>query len=410
MAKVFNRAAHKTATAGTGDLTLGAALLNTDNINVCGWDSFSGSGVANNDVVAYLILDSNGNFEYGTATYLSAGPTLSGRTVERSSIAGVLGTTAITTTGSSTQVFITARRKDLHDVFVTLVDGATINWDMRDGSVATVTLGGNRTLAAPTNRRVGRGLIQIVQDGTGSRTLTWNAVFKWPSDTPPVLSTGAAAFDLFEFIDDGSNLYMRQVHFAGVYDNHRVTRQLGSIDLNNLEQAGIYDLTGGSNLPTTATWHYVHVIEHSNDNTQYITQLGWPLTNDGNGILHRMYHRRQVAGTWSSWLEVGAPAYQTLTDAATIAWDTEQGKTAQVTIAATGRTMGAPTNLKAGDSYTLIVIQDGTGSRTITTWNTVFKWAAGVAPVLTTTAGAKDIISGVSDGTNIYCTWMNDFK
>lgn len=90
----------------------------------------------------------------------------------------------------------------------------------------------------------------------------------------------------------------------------------------------------------------------------------------------------------------------TLTDAATISWDASLNQVTSVTLAG-NRTMGAPTNLKDGATYILHVIQDGTGTRTIT-WNAVFKWAGGEAPTLTETAGARDIITFISDGTNLY--------
>lgn len=88
-----------------------------------------------------------------------------------------------------------------------LVDGATINWDMNLGGIATVTLAGNRAVAAPTNLRKGTYVLHVIQDATGTRTLTWNAVFKWPSATPPVLSTGVNKRDILTFISDGTNLY-----------------------------------------------------------------------------------------------------------------------------------------------------------------------------------------------------------
>jgi len=47
------------------------------------------------------------------------------------------------------------------------------------------------------------------------------------------------------------------------------------------------------------------------------------------------------------------------------------------------------------------LIQDGTGSRTVTWPNTV-KWAGGVAPTLTTTASATDVVAFYFDGTNYY--------
>lgn len=90
----------------------------------------------------------------------------------------------------------------------TLTDGATINWNMDSGAAANITLGGNRTFAAPTNLRAGATYLLIInQDGTGSRTITWNAVFKWASATAPVLSTAINSKDLISFYSDGTNLY-----------------------------------------------------------------------------------------------------------------------------------------------------------------------------------------------------------
>jgi hypothetical protein len=89
----------------------------------------------------------------------------------------------------------------------TLTDGATINWDTSSGQVATVTLGGNRAIAAPTNLRVGTYILHVIQDATGSRTLTWNSVFKWTAAVAPVLTTTANARDVFSFVSDGTNLY-----------------------------------------------------------------------------------------------------------------------------------------------------------------------------------------------------------
>ena len=89
----------------------------------------------------------------------------------------------------------------------TLTDGATVNWDASQGSVAYLTLGGNRTIAAPTNLKVGSYILHIIQDGSGNRTVTWNSIFKWPAGVAPVLTTTANRRDLFSFVCDGTNLY-----------------------------------------------------------------------------------------------------------------------------------------------------------------------------------------------------------
>ena len=78
----------------------------------------------------------------------------------------------------------------------TLLDGATISWNMQLGFDFVVTLQGNRTMAAPTNTKVGqKGRLIIQQDGTGSRTMTWNSVFDFANGLPPTLSTTASAKD-----------------------------------------------------------------------------------------------------------------------------------------------------------------------------------------------------------------------
>lgn len=90
----------------------------------------------------------------------------------------------------------------------------------------------------------------------------------------------------------------------------------------------------------------------------------------------------------------------TLTDAATVAWDVAAAQVAKVTLGG-NRTFGAPTNQVAGAFYGLLVIQDGTGSRT-GAWNSVFKFPTATAPTLTTSANAKDFFVFRSDGTNMY--------
>lgn len=90
----------------------------------------------------------------------------------------------------------------------TLTDGTNIAWDVDASAIAKVTLGGNRTLSAPTNLRDGGTyVLRVIQDGTGNRTLAYNSVFKWPGGVAPVLSTGANAIDILTFVSDGTNLY-----------------------------------------------------------------------------------------------------------------------------------------------------------------------------------------------------------
>ena len=80
---------------------------------------------------------------------------------------------------------------------VTLTDGATIAVDFSTFINAVVTLGGNRALGNPTNEKVGQsGVIRIVQDGTGSRTLSYGTDWEFAGGTAPTLTTTASAQDL----------------------------------------------------------------------------------------------------------------------------------------------------------------------------------------------------------------------
>lgn len=57
-----------------------------------------------------------------------------------------------------------------------LTDGASIAIDLSKGNVYTVTLGGNRTLANPTNATAGTAFrVAFKQDGTGGRTISFGA-------------------------------------------------------------------------------------------------------------------------------------------------------------------------------------------------------------------------------------------
>ena len=89
----------------------------------------------------------------------------------------------------------------------TLTDGATIDWNLSTQQVAKVTLGGNRTLNAPTNQQAGAFYsLAIIQDGTGSRTLTFNSAYKFTGALAPTLTTTASAKDIIIFKSDGTNL------------------------------------------------------------------------------------------------------------------------------------------------------------------------------------------------------------
>jgi hypothetical protein len=95
-----------------------------------------------------------------------------------------------------------------HSGILTLADGASIVWDLNLGSIAQVTLGGTRALAAPSNQRAGGTYTLIVkQDAVGARTLSFDATYKFPYGIDPTISSGSNAVDLISFVSDGTSMF-----------------------------------------------------------------------------------------------------------------------------------------------------------------------------------------------------------
>jgi hypothetical protein len=86
-------------------------------------------------------------------------------------------------------------------VVFTLTDGATISVNAALGAMATVTLGGNRTMGAPSNPVNGQTLLFRITQSTGSNTITWDAAYAFSTALPaPTLSTAAGAVDYVGFV------------------------------------------------------------------------------------------------------------------------------------------------------------------------------------------------------------------
>ena len=99
------------------------------------------------------------------------------------------------------------------------------------------------------------------------------------------------------------------------------------------------------------------------------------------------YGAIDTAQTWTKGQRAEVTA---LTDAATIAVDFADSNNFSVTLGG-NRTLGNPTNQVAGQSGSLFVTQDGTGSRTLA-YSSDWEFAGGTAPTLSTAASAVDRI------------------
>jgi len=98
---------------------------------------------------------------------------------------------------TAVQTFTAGQRGEV----TALTDASSIATDLALSNNFAITLGGNRTLANPTNTVAGQsGSIFITQDGTGSRTLAFGTNFKFVAGTAPTLSTAASSIDRIDYV------------------------------------------------------------------------------------------------------------------------------------------------------------------------------------------------------------------
>lgn len=214
-----------------GDINASAAIADTKlgTISTAGKVSNSATTATNaNTASAIVARDASGNFSAGTisaaltgnastATALAtarniqgvsfdgtanitvvtagSGISVAGTAVSNTGVLSVNGSTgAISNVAvtNSAQSFSAAQRGTIS----ALTDGATITPDFAVANNFSVTLGGNRTLANPSNLTAGQsGAIWITQDGTGSRTLAYGSYWDFTGGTAPTLTTTASARD-----------------------------------------------------------------------------------------------------------------------------------------------------------------------------------------------------------------------
>jgi hypothetical protein len=100
--------------------------------------------------------------------------------------------------------------------YVALTYAATVTPDFSTGYNFSTTLTGNLVLANPTNTKVGQsGLILLIQDGTGGRTTTFGANWKFAYGTAPTLDTVAGRINILSYTVVNSTFILASV-FAGV--------------------------------------------------------------------------------------------------------------------------------------------------------------------------------------------------
>jgi hypothetical protein len=118
--------------------------------------------------------------------------------------AGQLSTSGVVLTTTAQSVAGVKTFTDALDLATeALADAATITVDAAAANKFDVTLGGNRTIANPTNPIDGRVIIfRLRQDSNGSRVVTWGSDYRFRGDLASAnvtLSTSPTVVDRFAF-------------------------------------------------------------------------------------------------------------------------------------------------------------------------------------------------------------------
>ena len=190
-------------TAGT--VIASKALVADANIDITGGRNITISGeldAATLDISGNADID--GTLETDALSIASTTVTATAAELNFSDLA-TLGTTAASKVFTADANNLTAISGAVVLTEDTLTFDATQDWDVRTSPVAKVTLTANVTFDAPTNPTTGQYIaIVCIQDGTGSRTISWNAVFEFKDDTTPTATTTASKGDMFTFRYNGS--------------------------------------------------------------------------------------------------------------------------------------------------------------------------------------------------------------
>lgn len=163
MVTLVNRAKMSTATTGTGTITLGTAES--------GYQSFADAGVADADVVRYVIEDGT-DWEIGTGTYTASGTTLS-RTVAESSNADA----ALNLTGSAV-VYVSAAAADIPPVLVFYAENPSIPTAPSATGINAVAIGSGATASggiSGTNSSVAIGTSALASSNASAAFGGFNA-------------------------------------------------------------------------------------------------------------------------------------------------------------------------------------------------------------------------------------------
>ena len=267
----------------------------------------------------------------------------------------------------------------------------------------TVLLGQNAVLAFEGSADDANETTITVTNPTADRTITF------PDVTGTVVTTGDTGSVTSTMIADGTIAnadISASAEIAVSKLANGTARQLLQTDsggsgvefTSNVDVPGTLDVTGVATFDSTstfagnATFNGSIIFEGSTADANETTLTVADPTADRTITLPDATTTVAGLGVVQSFTKAQRGTPVALTDGATIAVDLSLGNNFSVTLGG-NRNLGDPTNVTAGQSGVIVVTQDGTGNRTLAYSGTKYKFAGGSAPILTTTAGAVDVLA-----------------
>ena len=265
----------------------------------------------------------------------------------------------------------------------------------------TVLLGQNAVLAFEGSADDGSETTITVTNPTADRTITFPDVtgnVVTTGDTGTVTSTMIANATIAN-ADISSTAEIAVSKLANGTARQLLQTDSGGSGVeftSNVDVPGTLDVTGVATFDSTSTFAGVAtfnaniVMEGTSADDHELTLTCNP-TSDVTVTLPDATTTVAGLAVAQSFTKAQRGTPVALTDASTVAVDLSLGNNFTLTLAG-NRTLGAPTNVTAGQSGVIVVTQDGTGSRTLA-YNSAYKFAGGTAPTLTTTASAVDVLA-----------------
>jgi hypothetical protein len=175
--------------------------------------TYGGTGV--NNGASTITIGGNVTFSGAFATTLTvtAGTSVTLPTSGTLVNTGVTTLSSLASVGTVTTGTWSAGLKDYTETVTSASTGAAYTVNMANGNWFKLTLTANCTLSlsnVPATGGQGCSLtLALIQDATGSRTVTWPASFDWGTAGAPTLTTTANKVDLVTAISDDNGTTFR---------------------------------------------------------------------------------------------------------------------------------------------------------------------------------------------------------